>query len=290
MKQTKSFSVLIVVGVCLFALVQSMFVVNITEQAVVLQFGELQKVHTEPGLKFRIPLVQDVIFYEKRALAYDLPTIDAYTVENKKIMVDAYVRYKIENAIQFYKSITPADETGAKARLADFVRSAVLDIIGKASLSQLLSADRSDIMSQIHEDVALKAKRVGLNIVDVRIIRTELQLGNRASVFDRMNSDLIRFAKENRAKGEEESLGIRARADTERATIMAKAEEESRTIKGAADADVITVTNEAFSKDLELYHMLKSLEAYEKILTPETNIVLSTNSDFFKIIKTQPES
>jgi membrane protease subunit HflC len=205
-------------------------------------------------------------------------------------MVDAYVRYKIEDAIQFYKSISPANESGAKSRLADFVRSAVLDIIGKASLSQLLSADRADIMGKIQDDVALKAKRVGLNIVDVRIIRTELQLGNRASVFDRMNSDLIRFAKENRAKGEEESLGIRARADTERATIMAKSEEASRIIKGAADAEVITVTNNAFSKDLDLYHMLKSLEAYEKTLTPETNVILSTSSDFFKIINTQPKS
>lgn len=290
MNPIKSFGALLTVGGAVTALLLSMFVVNITEQAVVLQFGELQKIHTEPGLKFRIPLIQDVIFYEKRALAYDLPTIDAYTVENKKIMVDAYVRYKIEDAIQFYKSISPANESGAKSRLADFVRSAVLDIIGKASLSQLLSADRADIMGKIQDDVALKAKRVGLNIVDVRIIRTELQLGNRASVFDRMNSDLIRFAKENRAKGEEESLGIRARADTERATIMAKSEEASRIIKGAADAEVITVTNNAFSKDLDLYHMLKSLEAYEKTLTPETNVILSTSSDFFKIINTQPKS
>ena len=290
MNPIKSFGALLTVGGAVTALLLSMFVVNITEQAVVLQFGELQKIHTAPGLKFRIPLIQDVIFYEKRALAYDLPTIDAYTVENKKIMVDAYVRYKIEDAIQFYKSISPANESGAKSRLADFVRSAVLDIIGKASLSQLLSADRADIMGKIQDDVALKAKRVGLNIVDVRIIRTELQLGNRASVFDRMNSDLIRFAKENRAKGEEESLGIRARADTERATIMAKSEEASRIIKGAADAEVITVTNNAFSKDLDLYHMLKSLEAYEKTLTPETNVIISTSSDFFKIINTQPKS
>ncbi|MDP2193078.1 MAG: protease modulator HflC [Alphaproteobacteria bacterium] len=273
-----------------FTLMMSVFVVNMTEQALVLQFGELKHVHNEPGLKFRIPLIQDVIFYEKRVLAYDLPTIDAYTLENKKIMVDAYVRYRIKDPVQFYKALTPATEEGAKARLADFVRSAVLDIIGKAKLSNLLSDQRSAIMLKIQEDVDQKAKRIGLDIVDVRIIRTELQPGNRASVFDRMNSDLIRFAKENRAKGEEEALGIRARADTQRTMILAKAEEEARTLRGKADGEVIQITNSAFSKDIGLYQMLKSLEAYQKVFKPDTNVVLSTNSDFFNLIKKQPES
>lgn len=273
----------------MITLMSGFFVVNITEQAVIMQFGELKTVHTEPGLKFKIPFIQSVIYYDKRVLAYDLPTINTYTSENDKIQVDAYVRYKIVDSIQFYRSITPATESGARNRLDFLVKSAVLDVLGKSTLSNLLSKERVKVMNKIQQLVAEQAKRFGLEIIDVRIIRTELQLGNRDSVLERMKSELIRFAKQNRAKGEEVALGVRARADTERATILAKAEEESRSIKGKADAEAIGLTNAAFGKDPELYELTKNLDAFEKVITNDSHLVLSTNSAFFNLLKTQPK-
>jgi membrane protease subunit HflC len=265
-----------------------LFIVHQTEQVVVLQFGELKNVHSEPGLKIRIPFIQDIIYYENRVLSYDLPPINVTTVEQKRLVIDAYVRYRIKDPIQFFKSVKPSTESGAKDRLNMLVISSVRNILGKVSLPQVLNKERLAVMKQIQTEVAEQAKNLGLEIVDVRIIRTELPQENRTAVFNRMNAELARFAKENRAKGEEIAQGIRAMADTEKAKILAEAEKESRTLKGEADATSIKITNEAFSKDPALYKVIKSLEAYEKTLTADTNVVFSTDMPFFNYFKTTP--
>ncbi|MBP9752686.1 MAG: protease modulator HflC [Proteobacteria bacterium] len=265
-----------------------LFIVHQTEQAIVLQFGELTNVHSKPGLKYKIPFIQDVIYYENRVLSYDLPPIYVTTVEQKRLVIDAYVRYQIKDAIQFFKSVKPSNETGAKDRLNMLVVSSVRNILGKVSLPQVLNKERTSVMKQIQDEVASQATNLGLEIVDVRIIRTELPQENRNAVFNRMNAELARFAKENRAKGEEIAQGIRARSDTEKAKILAEAEQESKKIKGEADAEAIKITNEAFSKDPKLYNVIKSLEAYEKTLSEDTNVVISTDIPFFNYFKTTP--
>ncbi|CAO5675219.1 MAG: Modulator of FtsH protease HflC [Holosporales bacterium] len=265
-----------------------LFIVHQTEQAIVLQFGELKSVHSEPGLKYKIPFIQDVIYYENRVLSYDLPPIYVTTVEQKRLVVDAYVRYHIKDPIKFFKSVKPSNESGAKDRLNMLVVSSVRNILGKVSLPQVLNKERTTVMKQIQEEVANQAINLGLEIIDVRIIRTELPQENRNAVFGRMNAELARFAKENRAKGEEIAQGIRAKADTEKAKILAEADQEAKKIKGEADADAIKITNEAFSKDPKLFSVLKSLEAYEKTLTEDTAVVLSTDIPFFNFLKTTP--
>lgn len=275
-------------GILAFLGLNSLFIVHQTEQAIVLQFGELQTVHVEPGLKFKIPFIQDVIYYDSRVLSYDLPPVNVMTIEQKPLLLDAYVRYKIKDPVNFFKSLKPSTESTARDRLKNLVESSVKNIIGKVTLPALLSKERTDVMKQIQVEVNNQTEKLGLEIVDVRIVRAELPEKNRNAVFNQMNAELAQFAKENRAKGDEMAQGIRAKADTEKARILAEAEKESRTIKGEADATAIKVTNEAFSKDPELYNVIKSLEAYEKTLTADTNVVLSTNSDFFSLLKKQP--
>lgn len=268
--------------------VNSTFIVHQTQQAIVLQFGELKTVHLEPGLKFKIPFVQKVIYYDSRVLSYDLPPVSVMTIEQKPLVLDAYVRYKIKDPVNFFKSVKPSTESAARDRLKNLVESAVKNVIGKITLPKLLSKERGDVMKQIQLDVNNQTEKLGLEIIDVRIIRAELPDKNRNAVFNRMNAELAQFAKENRAKGEEAAQGIRAKSDTEKARILAEAEKESRTIKGEADAISIKITNEAFSKDPELYSVIKSLEAYEKTFNNDTNIVLSTGSDFLSLMKKQP--
>lgn len=266
------------------------FIVHQAEQAIVLQFGELKNVHIEPGLKFKIPFIQEVTYYDKRVLAYDLPPIYVTTIEQKRLIIDAYVRYRIKDPIQFFKSVKPSSEQGAQDRLKMLVVSSVRNILGKISLPQVLNKERSAVMDRIEKEVAQQSLKLGLEVIDVRIIRTELPQENRTAVFNRMNAELARFARENRAKGEEVGLGIRAKADTQKAKILAEAEQESRTIKGQADAEAIKITNAAFEKDLSLYNVIKSLEAYEKTLASETNVLLSTKSSFFNLLKNVPQS
>ncbi|CAO5675803.1 MAG: Modulator of FtsH protease HflC [Holosporales bacterium] len=268
--------------------INSIFVVHQTQQAIVLQFGELKTVHLEPGLKFKVPFVQDVIYYDSRVLSYDLPPVSVITNEQKPLVLDAYVRYKIKDPVSFFKSVKPSTESAARDRLKNLLESALKNVIGKITLPTLLSKERADVMKQIQLEVNAQTEKLGLEIIDVRIIRAELPEKNRDAVFGRMNAELAQFAKENRAKGEESAQGIRAKSDTEKATILAQAEVESRTIRGEADAEAIKITNEAFSKDPELYDVIKTLEAYEKTFNSDTNVVLSTGSDFLSLMKKQP--
>lgn len=284
MSSLNIFKILPIFALFLFAF-SGLFIVHQTEQAIVLQFGELKHVHTEPGLKFKIPFIQDVSYYDKRVLAYDLPPIYVTTIEQKRLIIDAYVRYHIKDPILFFKAVKPSTEEGAKDRLKMLVVSSVRNILGQVSLPQVLNKERSAVMEKIENEVAQQSLKMGLEVIDVRITKTELPQENRKAVFNRMNAELARFALENRAKGDEVAQGIRAKADTEKARILAESEQESLTIRGEADAQSIQIVNAAFSKDPALYSAIKNLEAFEKTLTPDTNIFFSTKSSFFNLLK-----
>ena len=198
-------------GLLVFLMVMistSVFTVDQTSQAIVLQFGEWRKVHTTPGLKFKIPFIQEVTFYDKRVLDYDLPPIQITTGDQKRLVVDTYTRYRISDPLLFFRTIKPASEMGAQMRLEALISSSVRNVLGKIPLRTMLSAERSGIMHQIEQEVRSMATPLGLEIIDVRIIRTELPIENRNAVFARMNAELGRFAMENRAKGAEAAQGI----------------------------------------------------------------------------------
>lgn len=266
----------------LFVLGSSIFVVDQVNQTVVLQFGEAKAFHNEPGLKFKLPFIQEVMFYEKRIIDYDSDPISVMTVDQKRLNVDAYVRYRIVDALSFFRSVSPANEIGARMRLDAVVSSSIKNVLGKVELRKLLSAERVSIMKQIRDEVTVLSKSLGLEIVDVRIIRTELPTENRRAVFDRMNSILIRTAKQNRAEGDEKARGIRANAERERAVLLAEAQQKAQGVRGKGDATAMDITNKAFGVDIEFYNFYRSLESYRHTMQSETSMVLSADHPYLQ--------
>jgi membrane protease subunit HflC len=273
--------ILAVAGFLLFSCV---FVVDQTQQAVVLQFGESRRVHKEPGLKFKLPFIQEVTLYDKRILAYDLPPIHITTVDQKRLVVDTYTRYRIEDPLVFFRSVKPAAEIGAQMRLETLISSSVRNVLGKIELRTMLSVERSNIMQQIVDEVRAMAKPLGIYIVDIRIIRTELPKENRDAVFARMNSELDRFAKENRAKGAEIAQGIRSKAEKDRTVLLAEAQKKAQIVRGEGDAQAIRIATEAYGKDIDFYNFYRTMETYRESFTEDTNFVLSTESPLMEFL------
>jgi len=266
----------------LILLGDSLFIVDQVTQAIVLRFGEYRRIHAEPGLKIKIPFIEETIAYEKRILDYDLPSIYVTTQDQKRLVVNTYTRYKISDPLKFFQSVKPASEIGARLRLEAIISSSVRNVLGKVELRSMLRKERSDTMLQILEEVRAIAMPLGITIVDVRIIRTELPNENRNAVFARMNSELVRFAKENRAKGEEAAIAIRATADKERTIILAEANRKSEEIRGGGDAKAIEIAAIAFGADPEFYEFYRTLESYKQAIKPGSSFLLSTRNDYTK--------
>ncbi len=266
----------------LILLGDSLFIVDQVTQAIVLRFGEYRRIHTGPGLKIKIPFIEETIAYEKRVLDYDLPSIYVTTQDQKRLVVNTYTRYKISDPLKFFQSVKPASEVGARLRLEAIISSSVRNVLGKVELRSTLRKERSDTMHQILEEVRAIAMPLGITIVDVRIIRTELPSENRNAVFARMNSELVRFAKENRAKGEEAAIAIRATADKERTIILAEANRKSEEIRGGGDAKAIEIAAVAFGADPEFYEFYRTLESYKQAIKPGSSFLLSTRNDYTK--------
>ncbi len=276
---------MIILAIVGFLALDALFIVDQRQQCIVLQFGELKKVHKEPGLKFKVPFIQEVVYYEKRVLDYDLPPIDVTTLDQKKLVIDTYTRYRITDPVKFYKSVTPASEVGARAQLNSFVSSTVQSVMGQVLLRDTLSPKRAETMSQIEGRIRDKAKSIGLDIIDVRIIRTELPINNRKAVFARMNADLRRFAFKNRAEGEEAAKKIRSSADKDRTIILAEAEKIANTKRGEGESKALKIEMKAYAKSPELFDFDKRMKLYEESFDDQTSYVLSTNSDLLKNFK-----
>ncbi|HLD95083.1 MAG TPA: protease modulator HflC, partial [Alphaproteobacteria bacterium] len=212
------------------------FTVSQSQQAIVLRFGELTSVHKDPGLKLKLPFIEDVLWYEKRVLDFDPQPVVVTTADQKRLEVTAYTRYRIEDPVLFFQSIKPSTELGAQMRLDTIVSSSVRNLMGRVPLRNLLSEERVKVMHEILEDIKGRCTALGLMIVDVRIVRTELPPANRDAVTARMNAELDRIAKENRAKGMEIAQGIKARAEKEKTILLAEAQKKSEILRGEADA------------------------------------------------------
>lgn len=270
----------------------SVFIVEQTHQALVLQFGELRRVVTEPGLHFKIPFIQDVTFYEKRILDCDMTEVAITTGDQKRLMVDAYVRYRISDAILFYRSVRPADEIGASIQLQTIAASTLRIVLGKVKLRDLLSEKRAAIMRQINDDVKNGAKSsgieingaksMGIEIIDVRIKRTELPEKNREAVYRKMNSELEKIAKQTRAEGAQQAQEIRATTDKECTVIIATAHQKAQENRGEGEAKSLAIISEKVGKDPEFYGFFRSLDIFKTSLAENGTLVLSTNSELFK--------
>jgi membrane protease subunit HflC len=257
------------------------FVVDQTKQVIVLQFGEPRAVHQEPGLKFKLPFIQNVVYYDSRVLNLDPQQEEVILRDQKRIVVDSIVRYQIIDPLKFFQ--TTRTELALNDRLGRIVNSSVRGVIAQYELNDLLSENRIKIMSEILENVRQEESNFGIEIVDLRLKRTDLTAEVQSNVFDRMRTEREREANLLRAEGQEISQKIKATADREKIEIIAEAEKQSNILKGEGEAARNKILNDAFAKDPEFFEFIRSMEAYSDTFKDgSTTMVISPDSDFFE--------
>ena len=268
---------LVILGILAYS---SVFSVHETRQALVLQFGNPIRTVQESGLNFKTPFVQDVKFMEKRILDFDAPPVEAVAADKKRIVVDAYARFRISQPLKFYQTVN--NEVTARNRLAPIINSSMRNVIGRVKLEVLLSAKRDELMLEIRRLVNDEAIKLGIEIVDVRIKRADLPEANSQAVYELMRAERKRIATEIRAEGAERSQKITATADRERTVLLAVAQRQSEITRGEGDAQRNNVFANAYKEDPEFFGFYRSLQAYRTALqSDDTTMVLSPNSDFF---------
>ncbi len=260
---------------------QALFVVQEVNQAIVLQFGDPKKIITKPGLNFKIPFIQNVVYLDRRVLNLDNPPEEVIAADQKRLIVDAFARFKIVDPLKFYISV--GNERVARSRLATIINSRIRSVLGTQELATLLSTDRAVHMASIQNDVNTEAKNFGITIVDVRIKRADLPQANSEAIFKRMQTEREREAKEFRAQGAEMAAKITSTADKEVTVILANANKQSEIMRGEGDGKRNKIFAEAFGRDPQFFGFYRAMQSYEKALIGgDTSMILSPDSDFFK--------
>lgn len=297
-------------GVAIVALLvlmnATLFIVPQTQQALVLQFGEIRRVVKEPGLNAKIPFIQNAIFFDKRILDFQAQPAEFITRNpdidvEERVVIDAFVRYRITDPVQFFKAVR--NETNLNSRLNSIVLSSMRRVLANYSLNDLLSDQRSRIMEQIQRNVNAQAYSVkltqqeedagatpgrrgqgfGIEVVDLRIMRADLPADISQSTYERMRKNFTKEAQRFRAEGEQQALGIRAAADRERTEILATARKESETLRGEGDGEAAKIYAQSFGKDPQFFKFYRSMQAYRKTLSQDdTTMVLTPESEFLK--------
>ncbi len=279
--KTKTISIVALVAAAFVAL-NGLFIVEQTQQGIVLQFGEAKRTIQKPGLNWKIPFIQNVVFYENRALA--MVSSDSEQVilaDQKRLEVDTYARFRIVDPLLFYQTVRSV--RGAQQRLDAIVDSSVRRVLGGATLLDILSEDRRFLTDSIREEVNASGGSLGLEIVDVRIRRADYPDATSQNIFNRMKSEREREAKEFRATGEEEAQKIRADAEKQRTVMVAEARRKSEILRGEGDALSIKIYADAFGEDEEFFSFYRSMQAYRKSFNKEgTSLVISPDSEFFR--------
>ena len=274
----------IIAGLAVFiaaTLFFSIFIVKEVNQAIVLQFGDPKRIILKPGLNFKIPFIQNVVYLDKRILNLDTPPEEVIASDQKRLIVDAFARFQIVDPLKFYISV--GDERVARSRLSTIINSRIRNVLGQQELQTLLSEDRTKQMTLIQEGVNNEAQNFGIEIVDVRIKRADLPQANSDAIFRRMQTEREREAKEFRAKGAEMAVTITSTADREVTVILADAQKKSEIMKGEGDGKRNNIFANAFGQDPEFFAFYRAMQAYEKALIGgETSLILSPDSEFFK--------
>jgi len=259
----------------------SIFIVKEINQAIVLQFGDPKRIILKPGLNFKMPFIQNVVFLDKRILNLDAPPEEVIASDQKRLIVDAFARFQIVDPLKFYISV--GNERVARSRLSTIINSRIRSVLGTQRLQTLLSADRTNQMALIQEGVNTEAEKFGIKIVDVRIKRADLPPANSEAIYRRMQTEREREAKEFRAKGAEMAITITSTADKEVTVILANAQKQSEIMKGEGDGMRNKIFANAFGKDPEFFAFYRAMQAYEKsLIGGETSLILSPDSEFFK--------
>ncbi len=260
---------------------QGVFIVQEINQAIVLQFGDPKRIITKPGLNFKIPFIQNVAYLDRRVLNLDTPPEEVIAADQKRLIVDAFARFKIVDPLKFYISV--GNERVARSRLATIINSRIRSVLGTQQLATLLSTDRAVHMASIQNDVNAEAQNFGITIVDVRIKRADLPQANSEAIFKRMQTEREREAKEFRAQGAEMAAKITSTADKEVTVILANANKQSEIMKGEGDGQRNKVFADAFGRDPKFFAFYRAMQSYERALIGgDTSLILSPDSDFFK--------
>jgi len=273
--------IVILIGLAAFALYSSAFIVHQNEQALVLEFGKPKRVVTHPGLNWKVPLVETVDIFDKRILDLDTATQEVTASDQKRLLVDAFARFKIVDPLKFYQTLRL--ETGVRSRMGPIIESALRRALGSATFQDLVRDKREELMKKIAAQVNEEGQDFGLEVVDVRIKRADLPEQNLKSVFDRMRAERQREAAEFRAQGAAEANRIRATADREVTVIKAEATRKGEQLRGEGDAERNRIFAQAFGRDPDFFAFYRSMQAYEQGLKPgDTRLVISPESEFFK--------
>jgi membrane protease subunit HflC len=276
----------IVIALTVFIAYSSVFVVDERQKALVLQFGQVSDVKEEPGLAFKLPFIQQVVRYDDRILSLDTMPLEVTPLDDRRLVVDAFARYRIINVVQFRQAVGTGGIVTAESRLERILNAALREVLGSVTSNAVLSTDRIELMTRITDSAKIESKGLGIEIVDVRIKRADLPTQNLAATFRRMQAERERMAADERARGQEAAQIVRAEADRKAVETVSEAKKEAEIIRGTADALTTKIFADAFGRDPEFYAFTRSLIAYEQSMTgSNTTMVISPTSEFFDYIK-----
>ncbi|MFP7673557.1 protease modulator HflC [Marivita sp. S0852] len=275
-----------VVVLAIAGLLSSIFIVDERENALVLQFGRVVAVKEDPGLAFKIPLIQEVVRYDDRILSRDIDPLEITPLDDRRLVVDAFARYRIADVNQFRQAVGAGGIATAENRLDSILRAETREVLGSVSSNDILSSDRAALMLRIRNAAILEARSLGIEIIDVRLKRTDLPAENLDATFERMRAEREREATDERARGNEAAQRVRAQADRTVVELVSEANREAEIIRGEADARRNNIFATAFSQDAEFFEFYRSLTAYQRSLRGENStFVMAPDSEFFNYLK-----
>ncbi len=284
-----SLGAIALVLVALIGAGSAMFTVQQTEQVLITQFGEPKRLITEPGLHFKIPLIQTIISFDRRLLDYEIPAEEVILGDQRRVIVDSFTRFRIVDPLRYYQAVGSA-EAGIQARLNSVVSSALRRVLGTEQLLNVLSSNRGHIMGLIRNQANTEMKGFGVVVEDVRIRRADLPEGNTQAVLARMQSERQRLAAQTRAEGAEASARIRADADRERTIVLAKAAAEADQLRGRGEAEAIAIYATAFNQDPHFFKVWRTLQAYRDAFAAGTSrLVMVPGEGFLDLLRHQPQ-
>ena len=283
MKSNLILGIILVLGLLITLGLSPFFIVDLTESAIVVALGKPVRTITEPGLKFKIPFYHQVTFFDKRYLDYDAPARDVITSDKKSMVIDNFAKWRIVDPLKVYQAFQT--QRGALQRLDDVIYSELRVELGRHELAEIVSANRALIMKLVSDRSNEKASTYGLEVLDVRIKRADLPEQNEKAIFQRMQAERERQAKQYRAEGEEEAQKIRSEAEKDKEIILAEAYKTSQEIRGEGEARAYKIYANAYKQDPKFFEFVRSMEAYKKTFAQDTTMVLTPDSEFLKFLK-----
>ena len=270
-----------------FLAASSIFIVDEREKALVLQFGQVKAVKEDPGMAFKIPFIQEVVSYDDRILSLDTLPLEVTPLDDRRLVVDAFARYRITDVVQFRQAVGTGGITSAESRLGRIINASLREVLGSVTSNEILSEGRVALMNRIRDLAISESENLGIEVVDVRIKRADLPDQNLEATFARMRAEREREAADERARGNEAAQVVRAAADRTAVELVSEAQRDSDIIRGEADGERNAIFAEAFNRDPEFFAFYRSLAAYEESLQgSNTTMVLSPDSEFFDFLKT----